>query len=552
MRLTLRTLLAYLDGLLDPKDADELGKKIEESEYATSLVHRIRDAMRRLRLGAPSLTDRGPGLDPNTVAEYLDNTLTSERVSDFEKVCLESDIHLAKVASCHQILTLVLGEAAEVEPVSRERMYQLTEAQGQAAPPLPRSVEQPPALPGATAAPQLDLGEPGPAGRKARPRPTVPEYLREPRRKPAWVSIAAAAVLLVCVTLIVLKSLGQFEPAAPLGKVLVSLGIVAAPPEEPPPQVAVVSEGEKRATEPPPTEPSKAVKPPATEPGTGPGKSPAVPPLPKGPSGEPAQPPGKPGVEAPGKPPETPKAEPALPLPVLPGPAVPPAAPGKEPAVPPPPAPKPPPESEPTPLPKLPPMEGIEEEKQKPPEAAPAPSPPAPQLEALGRSTSSDQILLGRDAAGEWTRVGADQMLVPQQVLVLPTYRAKVLLTVGVKLDILGGSRLELLGTTPPLPPGIRVLYGRVVLMPLVKAESKLRVAFGGRSGTITFVDSDSQAAIDVRRLRLPGTNPETETPRITAALYAVTGALLWEESNSRGLTAPGEGQPLRLAPRSG
>jgi hypothetical protein len=124
LRLTLRTLLAYLDDMLEPEQARDIGARVAESEMARELVERIRKVTRRRRLSSPPLLSEGEG-DPNLVAEYLDNVLSPQEVAEVEERCLQSDLYLAELASCHQILSLVVGEPAYVPPTARSRMYGL-------------------------------------------------------------------------------------------------------------------------------------------------------------------------------------------------------------------------------------------------------------------------------------------------------------------------------------------------------------------------------------------------------------------------------------------
>ncbi|MEM8666494.1 MAG: hypothetical protein AAGG48_03205 [Planctomycetota bacterium] len=126
MRLTLRTLLAYLDNTLEPQDAAALRQKLSESGFATQLVQRIQGSLSE-SLPAPSPEAVGPVEDANVISEYLDSTLPSEQVAEIERACLESGPHLAEAAACHQILTMVLGDSAEVSEQLRKRIYELPE-----------------------------------------------------------------------------------------------------------------------------------------------------------------------------------------------------------------------------------------------------------------------------------------------------------------------------------------------------------------------------------------------------------------------------------------
>ncbi|NUQ65085.1 MAG: hypothetical protein HUU20_21685 [Pirellulales bacterium] len=548
MRLTLRTLLAYMDDILEPDDAQDIAKKIQDSDFASGLLQRIRDVTRRLRLAAPGVTDRGAGLDPNTVAEYLDNTLPADRVPDFEKVCLESDIHLAELASCHQILTLVLGEPAEVDPESRLRMYHVPTAA--AASPQPDA--QPLAQDAVSGNGQA--GEPvaGPSR-----EPGVPEYLRESRPRRLWpVTLMALAGVVVVLGLF---AAGQFRPGTPLGNLLARKSAPSDMPAPALPAGPMPESGETAGKS--PLRPAEEPKTPGTGAAGSPVPSqPPVVPIPPGAkierpsalpdaqatsvlSAPPAVPEPIPNAplpkDAPVEPKETTDAD-RMPSPPMPGPSQPsaptvpvPSAGGAE--TPPAPAP-----AEPSRIvqpgavtaPDASPAAAI-------PETAPEPA-PVPGL-PVGNHVSATEILVRLDREAHWQRVPTQAVLSERdEILSLPTYRPSLSLKGGVAVEAFDGTRVGLLTFDPNGIPGVDVRYGRLVIKPGEQKDARVWLRFGQRAGLVGFGDVDSVLMVEAGR---PGTNnadPEAQPAPLVADLYATSGKVLWQEG--------GNGEPIALA----
>ena len=531
MRLTLRTMLAYMNGILAPEDAQEIAKKIQESPAAAELLNRTRDVVRRLRLAAPGLAGPGSGLDPNTVAEYLDHQLPDDRVADFEKVCLESDVQLAEVAACHQILTLVLGEPAEVDPASRDRMYQLGSRFGATASPTPApsAAAQPGTVQTHSAAEgQLtSAAEPAKAADaepavKTRTKPTIPDYLRDPPARNKLFPIALGAAVVVVFVLVVLAVFGQFAPGTPLGRILGYVmpaeednqpvePVIPASPKQPgavKPSDSDIAEKGKLLQQPAVADPSsKLVRP---------GEEPA--PMPPGEAGEP-------------KP-----AEPSAPLPPEP------AQPAEKPD-----APEKPGEGKPQELGEPKPPEPPTEVAVRPPIAIePVPVPKADVPQQAGRLMSDDrQVLLRYDAQSEeWYRVPSKGILDAQTwLLTLPAYRTQLALsTAGVAVEMLGGAKIQLLPKQPQHPAGFNVAYGRLVVMPLANAGTTIRLTAGEVSGSLCFLQAESKSAIEVIPRRNPGADPEKHPRAYTVTIYGCHGGLTWQEDGSAEvieLTAP-------------
>jgi hypothetical protein len=592
MRLTLRTLLAYMDEILEPADQEELAKKIESSDFAHDLILRTKDTMRRLRLSAPQLVGSGIGLDPNSVAEYLDNVLPPDRVADLERICLESDVHLAEVASCHHVLTMVLGEPADVDPATRERLHAiLAESQRRKqtrveaahlsptpelavdiVPPLP-----PKFAPSSFAAPTISAS-----------RHEVPDYLRAS----AWnryraLLVGLAAILVIGIAYMLTSGLKGWKGGASQSG---TIPAVASAERQgtvenilPKPNGPAVEDD--RATTPPSSTPNKtqavdagAESPYSVSDSNATAKSSTPPPLLIPAMGTPAAAApenGAPGFEAAKAAVSAPPAagnnsgatasaddhpSPAPPAAAMPTPPTSAAAEPSSTAV----APLLPPQSAPSPATNsngadmrlasnTPPVPATPAAG---PASAPASTeavPPAnqPAIE-LGTYLDSQEILLRNDPqSGAWFRLPPRSSIRAKDRLVaLPAFHPRITLASGIQLKLSGGTELLLSAADPSsigtatsknAIPAIDVIYGHVVFVNTASIDNPIGLSVGGTTGTIRLAPN-ATFAVEVLRSYVPGRDPRQSPSPIRARFFAPDGNILWSDvKGEQTIHAPGQ-----------
>lgn len=522
MRLTLRTMLAYMDGVLPPADAEELRVKIEQNEGASGILHRVRDVMCRMRLGAPKVEGRGLGGDANTVAEYLDNTLAADRIPEFERVCLESDAHLAEAAACHHILALVLGERAEVDPELRRRLYGLIDA-----PARPTADAAPP-----VAAPPVTESQGVATLPRSRRKLGVPDYLRDDAPRRGWLKWGAIAA-----ALLVLGAIGAVAAVGPR-TLLSRLGLATAPT-----QVATndrpangdqanggaTTEADDAADEPgAATEETTTADENVAEPNADGGAADAestegdaadatsnVPALTPVPDAEDATVTEEESGPAPPTPDEAATADSATDT------EMPTADKGTEetPAAPDTPA---------------------SESAEAP---AVAETPAAPAANEMGRAFLQKDVLLRYTPSEEvWKRLAqGDAVVAGDRLLAFPHFSPAVTLTNGVAVELMGATQIVLESPDVDGTPGVRVTFGRLVLMPISDPQSPVRLLIGEDEYLVTFPDTKPTLFVEVRPQLVNGADPEKTPAQLSVDFYLGAGKVTWQKGTSAAaeLTAP-------------
>lgn len=515
MRLTVRTLLAWMDGLLSPADQAALGEKVQASGVAPALVERVRDVIVRPTLSAPPPAGRGLADDPNTAAEFLDNALAADRLEAFERVCVESDIHLADVAACHHLLAELAREPGAIEPVSAVRRRQLLDMATRRLDPIEAV---------AVAVSSSGRGSTR-AGTAKAPSPGRSQGRRAPWA--AWASAAAALILLGVLAGFFVWSLarGTKQPAKPQELAAASVEPprkpVEVPAAEPPPAPAVEPPGEE-------AEETAAIEPAAPAPGDAPAQD---------------GPPAPPDVEALSPAAPEPSPQQAFPAAIAP------------------------PEAAATPVlgdqrvPSGDAMAIVAAPAAVDPVLAAASMPAAvpdgqPADGGAGQGVDSAAkvreggLLLHRgevDGAAAWLLLPADEPLADREELIAPPWCHPVFSLGGATIRLEPGS-MAVVTHDADGTPRLEIVFGRAVVS-AAAADARIGVMAGGLRGVISGV-MRQPAGIEVLFDRAPG---GASAPSRRAVIHAGATEKVWQQAAAGGDWTPLAGLPseVLLAPRA-
>lgn len=494
MRLTVRTLLAWLDHMLAPDVQHELSEKVAASAPAQHLVARIRQVVERPTIPTPRVDGRGLGDDPNSVAEYLDNCLAPDRLEAFERICIESDMHLAEVAACHEILATVAREPATLAPLDAAARRRLLEAMGHHSATVFADIERREAASNARAI------------RSALEPPLAPAPRRRASRA-AWAAALTALALLVALGVFLVEAIGRSR---------IRRGDQRVVPEE---AVAAVRPADV-------IEPAEAIKP--TEPA--PPAEPAIAPA----RGEPVAAVAERGIEPQTSAPAPEAAPPAADA----GPRPPvawssPVGSEASPETPPP--------AMPAVAPRVPQGDALAIAAPAPPNSAAAPdradvpaqpaSAPTPKQSLRGRVEGTGVVIHRTVVEGRpaWAALARGAALGSREDVIVP-FGCQPEFAVGDASIRLWPATRAIISVDAGDVPTVEVVFGRALIR-AGRPDAKVGVIAGGLEGVIT-TGLDGQAAVVVDLDRASGSDPAVEAARIRASVMAVNGGLVWRQTS--------------------
>jgi hypothetical protein len=509
--------LAWLDTVLPPAEQQALGEKVAASPVAPQLIARIREVVERPMLAAPRPDGRGIADDANSVAEYLDNTLPADRLETLERICIESDVHLAEVAACHGMLAEIARDpqaASPLDPADRRRLLESIrrqiqsphgDAEHEAAVSLARSLR----------ATLVAGGDGEPCDTLLGGPPVVrPGTGAGPRRRAplaAWLSALAAVLLLAALGGFLVWSLGRergrqlaVRPAPPPAATVPAPIAPPVAPETPAPmdEVAVAPPAVAEPAVPVVPEPVAAVAPPAVA------ASPAAAPV--------AEPP----------------VPPATSVPVVPAPPPPPAE-----------------------QPRVPQGDALAIAAPALPAAQPAgvfpPSdgkqPAAAALDDGAGFVSGAALLLHKAAAAPtvhghsgWVAFPQNRPLTPREDLIAPPFCRPEVSVGGVTIRLEPNTRATLTHDADG-GPRLEVVFGRAIVRSSA-AEPRLGITAGGLVGVVTD-GLRAPLGVEVTLEQAAGADPATTPARVRAVVATTASGIAWRQSQADGTAAV---QPLQ------